>query len=267
MFLTTALDLEEQQYALVNLDLFSLMELTQIFRRQLRLEASKMEGTATSKQLADLEEKRTTRCNQIQHWRQAQLAYTSCVAFFVQTLVALPDAAVSLPVESAESMPLHLPSSLPRHLQQLPELATVLQKEHRLRIAQADDALAEIRRQRQIISGLWHFKKLNVDGTGNKASTRMRTLYNRFNLRAQRYAGCYRAALTALLTLDPDGSWRSRLKDLNDNDIRGPGKDDNGSGNSRFKPSWIWLVPRVHSAPNMGDSEQVLDDSLQVEWA
>jgi hypothetical protein len=108
-----ALDLEEQQYTLVNLDLFSLMELTQIFRRQLQLEASKMEGMATSKQLADLEEKHTTLRNQIQHWHQAQLAYTPCVASLMQTLVANPDAAESLPVESAESMPLHLPSSLP----------------------------------------------------------------------------------------------------------------------------------------------------------
>jgi hypothetical protein len=154
------------------------MELTRIFRRQLQFEASKMEETATSKQLADLEEKHTTLRNQIQHWRQAQLTYTSCVASLMQTLVANPDAAESLPVESAESMPLHLPSSLPRHLRQLPKLATVIQKEHRLRIAQADDALAEIRRQHQIISGLWRFKKLNVNGTGNKASTCMRTLYN-----------------------------------------------------------------------------------------
>jgi hypothetical protein len=95
----------------------------------------------------------------------------------------------------------------------------------------------------------------------------MQTLYNRFNLRTQRCAGCYRAAQSALLVLDPNGSWQSRLKDLKDNDIHGPGKDDNGSGNSRFEPSWIWLVPHVHSAPDMGDSEQVLDDSLQVEWA
>jgi hypothetical protein len=73
--------------------------------------------------------------------------------------------------------------------------------------------------------------------------------------------------ISALLVLDLNRSWQSHLRDLKDNDICGPGKDDNGSGNSCFEPSWIWLVPHVHSAPNMGDSEQVLDDSLQVEWA
>ncbi|KAI0245468.1 hypothetical protein BJV78DRAFT_1356698 [Lactifluus subvellereus] len=214
--LTMALDLEEQQYALDNL--FFLMK-----------------GAQTSKQLADLEEKRLSLRNRIQQWRQAQLAYIPCVAPLVaQFLSATPDAAESLPVEPAESMPLYLPLSLPQRLRQLPELASVLEKERRLRIAQADDALAEIRRHHSIISSLWQFKKLNVDGTGNRACTHI---------------------------------WQSRLKDLKDNDIRGPGKDDNGSGNSRFEPSWIWLVPRVHSGPDMADSEQVLDDSLQVEWA
>ena len=224
-----------------------------------------MKGTQTSKQMADLEEKRTLLRNQIQRWRQAQLAYTPCVA----SLIVQPptDLAELPPMEPAESMPLYLPSSLPQHLRELPELATVLEKECRLRVAQADDALAEIRCHRRIISGLWQFKKINIDGTGNKASTRMRTLYNRFNFRTQRCAGCYRAARNALLLLDPNGDWQSRLKDLKDNDIRGPGKNDNGSGNGRFEPSWIWLVPRVHSAPDMGDSEQVLDDNLQVEWA
>ncbi|KAI0245298.1 hypothetical protein BJV78DRAFT_1277455 [Lactifluus subvellereus] len=178
--LTMALDLEEQQYALDNL-------------HHLRLEVLQMKGAQMSKQLADLEEKR--------------LYYAT--EFNSGFLSATPDAAESLPVEPAESMPLYLPSSLPQHLRQLPELASVLEKE-------PDDALAEIRRHRSIISGLWQFKKLN---------------------------------------------------DLKDNDIRGPGKDDNGSGNSHFEPSWIWLVPRVHSGPDMADSKQVLDDSLQVEWA
>jgi hypothetical protein len=133
-----------------------------------------MKGMQTSKQLADLEEKCTSLRNRILWWHQAQLAYIPCVAsLVVQSLTALPDAAESLPVEPAESMPLYLPLSLPQHLRQLPELTAVLEKECQLRIAQADDALAEIRHQCRIISGLWQFKKLNVDGTGNRAATRM----------------------------------------------------------------------------------------------
>jgi hypothetical protein len=146
-------------------------------------------------------------------------------------------------------------------------MSPVVEKERRLREAQADDALADIRHQRRIISGLWQFKKMKVDGTGNKPCTRMRTLYNRFHLRMRRCASRYRAARNALLVLNPDGSWQVRLKELKEADIRGPGKDDDGTSNSRFEPSWIWLVPRVHSAPDMGESEEVLDDSMRVEWA
>jgi hypothetical protein len=72
---------------------------------------------------------------------------------------------------------------------------------------------------------------------GNQAYTRMRTLYNRFHLRIQRCAGRYRAARNAVVAVDPDGSWQSRLQVLRDADIRGPGKDDDGVGNGRFQPS------------------------------
>jgi hypothetical protein len=223
-----------------------------------------MNAQRTSKQLADFEVKRTALRNRIQQWREAQLVYMPCVGSLLQSLATAAD---SPSIEPAESLPLHLPSSLTKRLRQSPELSAIIEKERRLRVAQADDALADIRHQRRIISGLWQFKKLNVDGTGNRACTRMRTLYSRFNLRTQRCAGHYRAARSALVALDPGGSWESRLRVLNDADIRGPGKDDNGVGNGRFEPSWIWLVPRVQSAPDMGTSEQVLDDSLQVEWS
>src|ERR1700751_1125189 len=152
-----ALDLEEQQYVLENV---SLMRLTQIFRRNLRLEVSKMTGTQTNKQLADLEEKRTSLRSQIQRWRQAQLVYMPCVASLVAQSPTVPFEttessldATELLAEPAESISLHIPSSLPQHLRQLPGLATLLEKESRLRIAQADDTLAGIRRQRRIISG------------------------------------------------------------------------------------------------------------------
>jgi hypothetical protein len=50
-------------------------------------------------------------------------------------------------------------------------------------------------------------------------------------------------------------------------DICGLGKGDDGMGNGHFEPSWIWLIPCIHSAPDMGTLEQVLDNSLQVEWS
>jgi hypothetical protein len=211
-----------------------------------------MNGTRTSKQLADLEVKCTTLCNQIHQWRKAQLVNMPCIGSLMQTL---PTAAKSPSMGLAEFIPLYLPSSLPQHL--------------RLRVAQANDALADIQRQCQIFSGLWHwqFKRVNIDGTGNRACTRMQALYNRFSLRTQRCAGHYCAVHDALVALDPSGSWQSCLQVLKDANIRGLGKDDDGVGNSQFEPSWIWLVPGIHSAPDTGTLEQTLDESLQVEWS
>ena len=58
-----------------------------------------------------------------------------------------------------------------------------------------------------------------------------------------------------------------RLKKLDDKDIRGPGKEADDPSHGRFEPSWIWMVPRVPSAPDMDDSEENFDDSMRVEWA
>jgi hypothetical protein len=233
-------------------------------RRTLRFEISGIKGRQTSKQQADLQEKRTSLLRRIHRWREVQLVYTPCVAPLLAPSLDIPDLDTR-PVEHAEAIHLHLPSLLPVNLHQT--ITNVCDREHRLREAQADDSLSEIRRQCRIIKGLWQFKKLNVAGMGNKPNTRMRTLYNRFNNKTQRCAERYRAARRVLLALDPSGSWCRRLRQLNADDIRGPGRDDEMSSNGRFEQSWIWLVPRVQSASDIGESEEHFNESMRVEWA
>jgi hypothetical protein len=162
-----------------------------------------------------------------------------------------------------------MPSSLPDQIRTLPALDEICQLERRLREPQADDALADIRRQRRVIQGLWQFKKLNVSGTGNRPNTRFITLYKRFDKKTKRFAQRYRTAQQALYVLDPNGSWSTRLKELKDVDIRGPGKDLDDKSNSRYEPSWIWLVPRVTDPNNIeaGMREEELNDCMRVEWA
>ena len=225
----------------------------------------------TSKQLADLQEKRTGLLRHIQNWRDVQLVYTPHVASLVSQMQPAADVNVdaALPRETfAENIPLFLPSSLPVHIRTLPELDDICKLERRLREAQADDALAEVRRQRCIIQGLWQFKKLNVSGTGNKPNTRMLTLWKRFDKKTKRAAQTYRTARRALRTLDPEGSWTSRLKELHDKDISGPGKDpeDTSTTNSRYEPSWIWMV--THSSnDNLELDEEDFNESMRIEWA
>jgi hypothetical protein len=229
----------------------------------------------TSKKLADLQEKRTALLRRIQNWQEVQLVYIPQVASLLSQMECPPETGTNTapPSESfPETIPLFMPSSLPHPIRTLPMLQDICQLERRLREPQADDALADIRRQRRVIQGLWQFKKLNVSGTGNKPNTRLITLYKRFDNKTKRFCQRYRMAWQALHVLDPNGSWSMRLKGLKDIDIRGPGKDlDNTcSSNSRYEPSWIWLVPRAtadSNDPEAGMSEEEFNECMRAEWA
>ena len=228
-------------------------------------------GLRSSKQLADLQETRTGLLRLIQNWREVQIAYIPHVASLVSQIQPTTDVDVNgdnLPPETfAENISLFLPSSLPLHIRSLPELQDICQLERRLREAQVDDALAEVRRQRCIIQGLWQFKRLNISGTGNKPNTRMISLWKRFNKKTRRAAQTYRTAWSALRILDPNGSWTSRLKELKDKDISGPGKDpeDNSTTKSRYEPSWIWLVAQSGNS-HLGLDEDEFNVSMRIEW-
>jgi hypothetical protein len=234
-----------------------------------------MKGLRSSKQLADLQEKRNGLLRLIQNWRAVQLVYIPHVASLLAQSSSAPDSDTttisSTPENLAENIPLLLPSALPHHIRNLPELAEVCKLEQRLREPQADDALASIQRQRRVIQGLWQFKRLNASGIGNRPNTKMLTLYKRFDSKTKRAAEEYRSAWRALRVLDPNGSWSIRLKELKDSDISGPGKDpeDKTTTNSRYNPSWIWLVPGATgtslSAAQITNDE--FHDSMRVEWA
>ncbi|KIL55518.1 hypothetical protein M378DRAFT_188665 [Amanita muscaria Koide BX008] len=142
-FLIKGLELEEQQ-------------------RTLRNDVAQMKGKQqSSKQSADVQEKRNALFNHIQQWRNVQLIYMPLI-------------------------PLFLPSSIPISLHD--SMKDVAAKELRLRKAQAEESLEAIRRGRCMITGLAQFKKLNVCGAGNKPNTRMRTLYDRLQRRIKQAA-------------------------------------------------------------------------------
>jgi hypothetical protein len=117
---------------------------------------------------------------------------------------------------TVENIDLMLPSS-PIVLQRREQCApSLLKKEQRLRIVQADDALGNARKHLRIRAGLGTHKTLNVSETGQGPNTRMRGLMEGQSHRISRYANTYRAALSALKALDPSdtGKWQDRMKDL-----------------------------------------------------
>ncbi|KAF9470117.1 hypothetical protein BDN70DRAFT_821734, partial [Pholiota conissans] len=217
----------------------------------------------SSKQKADLQEKRNTLYNRIQQWRGIQLAYTPMVG----SLLLQPSPSIDTGEQAvvAEEIPLYLPSSITASL--LDSTKDIASKELRLRKAQADEALEDIRRGRRMITGLAQFKKLNICGAGNKANTRMRTLYDRLQRRIQRAANRYRAARNVLHQLDPDGTWTVQFHQLDAIDIRGPGRQPDDPvrvSKRRFEQSWIWMVNRSIRDEN---TEEEFDDIMRAEWA
>ena len=238
-------------------------------RRGLAQEIAAFKGKLTPHESADIQEKRNSLAHRIQQWCEVQLAYTPTVAALLVSDLTNSDLP-SPSFETPESTNLFLPSSLPPNLRDNETIKKIAAKELRLRIAQADDSLADIRRLHRLITGLTNFKKLNVSGAGNKPNTRMRTLHNRMMNKVDRSADRYIAARKALLSLDSSGgNWKDRLRELDKKkDIRGPGRDpDDLTSKGRYEISWIWTITRpINNTPDEAEDSEALNTSLRPEW-
>lgn len=78
--------------------------------------------------------------------------------------------------EKPEATNLWLPSAMPRDLWLTGCTPGLLDKEKRLRLAEAEDSLSALRRQLRIMNGVFNYKKSHVSGSGQRANTRARTL-------------------------------------------------------------------------------------------
>ncbi|KAI0083018.1 hypothetical protein BDY19DRAFT_901053, partial [Irpex rosettiformis] len=229
--------------------------------------------------LATLQTKRNTLANRIIAWRKIQEVYMPCTVALLNTWTASNvvinhyndnnsdgDDVVQA---HAEEIPLFLPSSLPFNLRSDNSLATLLEKEGRLRLAIADDSLTNIRRLRRTMAGISQFKQVNVSGAGQKSNTRIQNLFSRFKDRVTAAAMRYRAAYAALNIIQPPGDWTTRLQVLADKDITGPGKDDDEQplGEGHHEISWIWRIARLVSN-NSADEVNVeeFNQSMEIEW-
>ncbi|KAI0686904.1 hypothetical protein C8T65DRAFT_590675 [Cerioporus squamosus] len=245
VFLQLGLDIEESQYVPAISGLIA-SELTS--------------GHSSDKLSKRIQEKRNVLTRRIETWQGMQDLHMPIIPQFrssAQTGAVPPPAPGATTMSSTpsdttptshsldpENVHLWLPSALPPVLRaSLPP--GLSDKERRLRIAQADDALEDIRRLWRILVGIADFKRLNISGTGQRTSGRVRTLFTKFQEKVKRAAERYRGARAALESLDNGGDWEARFKVLLDADLRGPGRESNDRGSEgRHQISWIWLVPR-----------------------
>ena len=165
--------------------------------------------------------------------------------------------------ELAENLNLVLPSSLPASICSLSEMKHICNAEHCLQYAQCFDSLAQIHHQQRIIQGLWQFEQTNTPGTGNQPNTCMLTMYNKINCKLACAVHKYQTACIALSVLDQNGDWHKELKELQQEDIHGPGKDPNGS-KGQFVMSWIWMTQKQDKSNLSTEAE--FNKCMQVEW-
>ncbi|KAI0055075.1 hypothetical protein BV25DRAFT_1816134 [Artomyces pyxidatus] len=249
VFLNVGLELEEQQYVLL---------------------VSK--AHPTSMERASLQAKRNTLQHRIQTWRTVQQLYmpgSLTVVNAESSASAAVETSRPALAEKAENLKLWLPSELSESLRVAGCSAGLVDKEVRLRTAQADDALHQIRRQLRLRLAWVHEKKIHIDGPGQGAMTRSHATLKRVNEKLQRFVAKYRRARAALVILSPGGSWEAQLRVLADEDIRSPTKDEEGLGKDKRVLSWIWRVQTQDARDIPGEnpaSEEEVHESMRVEW-
>lgn len=228
-----------------------------VVRRGLAVEAG---GRNSVAEQADIQGRRNGLMHRIDQWRETQLIYMPYVA----ALLDQTDSSAAAP-HKAEEIQLYLPSGLSDSILRTQAVSVLLKKELQLRVAQADDALADIRRYRRVMKGVKDFKRFNVAGSGQHNNTRMYTLFQKFASKVKAAASRYRVAFNILRRLDPNGTWTTRLHELLDQHISGPGldADERRLGDGQRELSWIWRTIAPETSP---DDEIEYDDNMRVEW-
>ncbi|KAI0037995.1 hypothetical protein FA95DRAFT_1506217, partial [Auriscalpium vulgare] len=218
-------------------------------------------------------EKQNALRRRITSWRQIQLLYIPCIAQLLPT--SAPDSSgddTILKVGAPEVETLFLPSQIPPELRGSGCVPGLVDKERRLRLGQAQDALHQLRRAIRIKHGMVHYKRVHVDGPGQNANTRARTQLQQLEEKTQRHVERYRAAHDALMILDPDGNWKSQLLVLKNEDIRPARIERDKLGKGNFEVSWIWQTLRADARDIPGAvaeeaTEDEVNDSVRVDWA
>lgn len=227
-------------------------------RRVLRWHLSRPKQTIV--QAAELQDKRNALQRRIETWRDIQDIYMPGARTRHST--------TSTPADTQpETTNLMLPSGMTESLRGVGLVHGLVEKEGRLRVAQADDALRELRRQLRVSAQLVDFKKNTVGGTSQRMATKTRTLMLRFHDKTHRCARRYSAAYTALCSLNHPGDWRDRLQPLDHSkDMRLPGRDkekdeskEERESEGRREISWIWLAPRRN-----GDKDVATGDEYSI---
>ena len=167
--------------------------------------------------------------------------------------------------EAPETIKLWLPSQLPPNSHNRSCIEGLLNLKLRLRLAQAHDALDLIQHLRGVYQVLLVKNKVHISSSQG-TTTRTKALFTNFALKINQVAARYRNARIALFHLDPNkefSQWKEDLKELRQEDLRGPSREDGEPLESCQQISWIW---QTLSQGNAGINDPDLQDIMRVEW-
>ncbi|KAA1479985.1 hypothetical protein DENSPDRAFT_789779, partial [Dentipellis sp. KUC8613] len=240
---------------------------------------------STARKKVTLQEARNVLQHRIKNWRIVQAVYMPVVSTLIHE-AELSNPSNTTSASTPEFEKLWMPSDVPSHLQRTGLASGLVEKEKRLREAECEEALHEIRRFIRIRMGLRHYKSVHVDGPSQKRNTRARTIIQNFTAKRDRQFDRYKAARSALDALDPDpqANWRTRLLPMQYKDMVDPSGDDEDKaevkgkkgkrqaalGEGRREVPWIWCVPQslTGSIPNQDVmSAEEIHESMRATYA
>ena len=223
--------------------------LTYLFRRKLWVEEKSLGEHATSLQRAQCQEKKNAHYRKVRLWQETQALYIPAVnSLRVQNNDPAGSSdstdVSSDSIDAAVSLELLLPSAIGNRI---PWDKRLGEYEWLLRDAQAHDSLHKLRDSLRLKDYLLKEKKKTSRGV--RQNTRSQTQINNAVKKIKTAAIKYRVARTALTTLAPilgkDEKWCSKLRVLEDDDIRGLPVEGLGEGTRTL--SWIWTSGPISS--------------------
>ncbi|KAG6828010.1 hypothetical protein H0H92_009670 [Tricholoma furcatifolium] len=224
-------------------------------QRSIKAESTKLWDHSQDRQKTRLLLRNNALSRKIVAWTERQQLYMPAVVALrrIDTLTA-HSKTTPPPVHE---YPLWLPSSIHNKVPFDSHLADI---EWELRVAQAHEALEDLRRHLQIRSYLFKFKDQNV--RGQHANTRARhaidSIQSKITASAEEYRAAHRA-IVSLGTLLQKVGWKQEFHVLEQADIRELSEREEGTSAGRTQASWIWRVTRGAS---VGES----DAAFQDEW-
>ena len=87
----------------------------------------------------------------------------------------------------------------------------------------------------------------------------MKATFEQYKAHISRFATLYRRACRIIIALNPNGKitqWTLRLLELEDTDLRRPGREEDEPSEGRVVPSWLWQVSKPSPLPGVSCVER-----------